>query len=135
MGYFKIHWNTSMKILYLKGCKWLLSQNQQVRNDFFGYRWYETLARHIKPFLKKALKWKDISVQTMSFLVIKLLWFALIYFFWVITESFIAAVRNNIRLLLRKMWFQDGYSHFMKVGKPCFENISVLKTFMAVWWN
>ena len=23
-----------MKILYLKGYKWLLSQNQQVRNDF-----------------------------------------------------------------------------------------------------
>ena len=42
-----------MKILYLKGYKWLLSQNQQVRNEFFGYRWYKPLAKHIKPFLKK----------------------------------------------------------------------------------
>ena len=45
-----------MKILYLKGYKWLLSQNQQARNDFSGYRQYEVLAKHIKPFLKKALK-------------------------------------------------------------------------------
>ena len=36
-----------MKILYLKGCKWLLSQKQRVRNDVFGYRRYETLAKHI----------------------------------------------------------------------------------------
>ena len=41
-----------MKILYLKGYKWLLSQNQRVRNDFFGYRRYEALAKHMKPFLK-----------------------------------------------------------------------------------
>ena len=41
-----------MKILYLKGYKWLLSQNQRVRIDFLGYRRYETLAKHIKPFLK-----------------------------------------------------------------------------------
>ena len=39
-----------MKILYLKGYKWLLSQNQGVRNNFFGYRRYEALAKHIKPF-------------------------------------------------------------------------------------
>ena len=41
-----------MKILYLKGYEWL-SQNQRVRNDFFGYRRYEALSKHIKPFLKK----------------------------------------------------------------------------------
>ena len=39
-----------MKILYLKGYKWLLSQNQRVRNNFSGYRRYEALAKHIKPF-------------------------------------------------------------------------------------
>ena len=41
-----------MKVLYLQGYKWLLSQNQRVRNDFLGYRRYEALAKHIKPFLK-----------------------------------------------------------------------------------
>ena len=41
-----------MEVLYLKGYKWLLSQNQQVRNDFFGYRRYEALVKHIKPFRK-----------------------------------------------------------------------------------
>ena len=45
-----------MKILNLKGCNWL---NQQVRNDFFGYRRYEALAKHIKPFFKKTFNWKD----------------------------------------------------------------------------
>ena len=29
---FKIYLNTSMKTLYLKGYKWLLSQNEQVRH-------------------------------------------------------------------------------------------------------
>ena len=38
-----------MNILYLKGYKWLLSQNRRA------------LAKCIKPFLKKALKWKDVS--------------------------------------------------------------------------
>ena len=42
-----------MNILYLKGYKWLLSQNQRVRNGFFGYSQYEALAVHIKPFFKK----------------------------------------------------------------------------------
>ena len=41
-----------MKILYLKSSKWLLSQNQPVRIDFLGYKQYEALAKHIKPFLK-----------------------------------------------------------------------------------
>ena len=41
-----------MKILYLKTYKWLLSQNQPVRIDFLGYKWYEALAKHIKSFLK-----------------------------------------------------------------------------------
>ena len=53
-----------MKILYLKGYKWLLSQNQRVRNDFFGNRQYWALAKHIKPFLKKTLKRKDVSAHT-----------------------------------------------------------------------
>ena len=38
-------------LLYLKGYKGFLSQNQKVRNDFFGCRRYEAL--HSKPFLKK----------------------------------------------------------------------------------
>ena len=42
-----------MKILYLKGYKWLFSQNQLVKNDFFGDGRYKALAKHIKPFLKK----------------------------------------------------------------------------------
>ena len=50
-----------MKTLYLKGYKWLLSQNQQVRIVFLGYRWYEALAKHIKPFLK-SIKVKRTSV-------------------------------------------------------------------------
>ena len=48
-----LHWNTLMKILYLKGYKWLLSQNQEVRIVFIGYRQYEALAKQYKPFLKK----------------------------------------------------------------------------------
>ena len=39
------------------GCKWFLSQNQQVQNEFFGYRWYEALA-------KKTLKGKEVSART-----------------------------------------------------------------------
>ena len=39
-----------MKILYFKGYKWFLSQNQQVRNGIFGYRRYEAVAEQIKPF-------------------------------------------------------------------------------------
>ena len=62
---FKINWNTLMKILYLKGYKWLLSpQKKRVRIDFFGSIRYQALARHIKPFKKKELKWKDVSAQT-----------------------------------------------------------------------
>ena len=41
-----------MKSLYLKGYKWLVSQNQQVKIDFLGYLRYERLAKHIKPYLK-----------------------------------------------------------------------------------
>ena len=55
-----------MKILYLNCCKWLLFQNQQVRNDTFGYKRYEALVKYIKPFLKKTLKWKDVSARTIS---------------------------------------------------------------------
>ena len=47
---FKIYWNTLMKILYLKGYKWLLSQNQQ--ELLFGDRRYDVLAKHTKPFLE-----------------------------------------------------------------------------------
>ena len=39
-----------MKILYLKAHKLLLSQNLRVKNDVFGYRRYEALAKHMKPF-------------------------------------------------------------------------------------
>ena len=41
-----------MKILYFKDYKWLLSLNKQIRNDFFGYRLFQALAKHFKPFLK-----------------------------------------------------------------------------------
>ena len=37
---FKIYRKTLMKILYLKGDKWSLSQNERVRNDVFGHRRY-----------------------------------------------------------------------------------------------
>ena len=54
-----------MKILYLKGSKWVLSKNQQVKIDFLGYIRYKALARHIKPLKKK--KWKDVSALTNTF--------------------------------------------------------------------
>ena len=41
-----------MKILYLKGYKRLLRQNQRVIIDFLVYIRYEAQAKHIKPFLK-----------------------------------------------------------------------------------
>ena len=47
-----------MKILYLKGCKWLLFQNQRVIIDFLGYIRYAALAKHIKFFFKKNIKVK-----------------------------------------------------------------------------
>ena len=40
-----------MKILYLKGYKWLLFQNQPLKNDLFDYGRYEALAKFIKSFL------------------------------------------------------------------------------------
>ena len=42
-----------MKILYLKGYSWLLSQNQRVKKVFLGYRWYRALAKRVNTFLKK----------------------------------------------------------------------------------
>ena len=33
-----------MKFFHLKGYKWLLSQNQQLRNNFFGYKRDEALS-------------------------------------------------------------------------------------------
>ena len=42
-----------MKMLYLKGSKWSLPQNQRVRINFLGYLGYEALAKHIKRFVKK----------------------------------------------------------------------------------
>ena len=39
-------------LLYLKSYKWLLSHNER-RIDFLGYRPYDGLAKHIKPFFKK----------------------------------------------------------------------------------
>ena len=47
---FQIYWDTSMKILCLKGYKWLLSQKQRVRNVFFVYRQYED-----------KIEWKGVS--------------------------------------------------------------------------
>ena len=64
--HFRIHWNTLMKILYLNSSKCFLSQNQQVRIDFHHYRWYKPLAKHIRPFLKQTLKWKDVSAWTIN---------------------------------------------------------------------
>ena len=67
-----------MKILCLKGYKWLLPRNQLVRNDIFGYRRYEALAKHIKPFLKKNSKVKgcqfsdyEINIELNQFLLIQ----------------------------------------------------------------
>ena len=60
---FKIYWNTSLKLLYLQCHKWLLSQNQLLRNDFFGYRLYYWLAKHIK-LSKKILKMKRCQCET-----------------------------------------------------------------------
>ena len=48
-----------MKILCLKGYKWLLSNNKRLRNELFGYRRYKALAKHIKPFIKRNLKVKE----------------------------------------------------------------------------
>ena len=64
---FKHFWgNFNEVLLYLKGYKSLLSQNEQVRNDFFGFR-YEALAKDIKKiFFKKTLKWKDVSALTIA---------------------------------------------------------------------
>ena len=42
-----------MKNLYLKGYKWLLSQNQRVRIDSLRYRRCKALAKYKRPFLKK----------------------------------------------------------------------------------
>ena len=40
--------------MYLKGYKWLLPQNYQVKNAYW--------TKHIKPFLKKTkIKWKDVT--------------------------------------------------------------------------
>ena len=48
-----------MKILYLKDCKWLLSQNQRVRTDFFRYKLHQALAKYIKLFIKKGRQCPD----------------------------------------------------------------------------
>ena len=78
---FKIYWNTLMKMLYLEGCKWLLSQNQGVRNYYFGYSKYEALAKHIKS-LKKTLKWMDVSVLTIKrFSLVFVRYYQVILFF------------------------------------------------------
>ena len=47
------------------GYKWLLSQNQRLRNDFFGYRRYYTRAKHIKLF-KKTWKCKGFSTRWLT---------------------------------------------------------------------
>ena len=65
-----------MKTLYLKGYKWLVSQNQQLRIDFRDYRRYNALAKHIKPFFKKMLKWIDVSARTNTFFRLNLVFIA-----------------------------------------------------------
>ena len=55
-----------MELLYLKDYKWVLSQNELVRIDFLGYRRYELLAKHIKPFFQKKLKRKDAIAPTIG---------------------------------------------------------------------
>ena len=72
LNFWNYHW-----MLHLKGYKWLLSQNQRVRNDFFGYRWYWTLAKHIKPFLRKTLNWKNVIALTLAFFM-KYFWLYLL---------------------------------------------------------
>ena len=49
------------KFFYRKGYKWLLYQNQRVKNGCLGYKRYEALAKYIKPFFKKTFKWKNVS--------------------------------------------------------------------------
>ena len=65
-----------MKTLHLKPYKWLLTKSQWVRINFLGYIQNEALAKHIKPFLKKTLKWKDVSAR--------IIWFDV----WVPTAAF-----------------------------------------------
>ena len=60
-----------MKILYLKGYKWLLSQNQRVRIDFLVYTRYEVLAKHIKPFCPLKFRPK-VCANNVDFLTIKI---------------------------------------------------------------
>ena len=54
-----------MNILFLKDYKWLLSQNQRLRFDVFGFGRYKALAQHIKSFLEnikvkgRQLSWKN----------------------------------------------------------------------------
>ena len=55
-----------MKILYLKGYKWSLSQIQRVRIDCVGYILYEALTKD-QTFFKKTLKSKDVSTRTVNF--------------------------------------------------------------------
>ena len=52
---FKIYKKISMKILYLKDYKWLLLQNQRVRNDVFvkdGTRHWPSTSKLFKIALK-----------------------------------------------------------------------------------
>ena len=44
---------------------WVVISPESIsRSDFFGYRWYDALAKHIKSFFEKTLKWNDISAYT-----------------------------------------------------------------------
>ena len=56
----------------MKGCKWLLSQNHRVRNDFFGYRWYEAVAKHIKLFITNIKVERSQSWIIMYYFVLQL---------------------------------------------------------------
>ena len=95
----RIYWNTLMKILHLKGYKWLLSHNQRVRNDIFGYRRYDAPAKHIKPFLKN-IKSKDGSAQTITITIIICMWFII-----TITIGITIRLSPNVRFqLIRYSW-------------------------------
>ena len=59
-------------MLYVKCYKWLLSQRQRVRNDFFGYRRYKaqpSVPGLISSFFKQGKKTKHWYKRFLSFLI------------------------------------------------------------------
>ena len=97
-----------MRILYFKGYKWFLSQNQRVRIDFLIYRRYEVLAKHIKPFFKK--HWSErMSVSGLKSIARKYI------VCW--TESQLVCCtlwKKKLQSLRRTLWCYKEYLHFEK---------------------